>query len=152
MLSFRETRARESLSLSQAIGSRNNMLLRSDGCFPSPALPPRRKGHDMRCARPWAVLGAQLLHCGAALTRVRVYSTIRPKQGEANRSTRGPGVCETFQRVSQRGYTSPFVLQGPNLGTADACNRQCLTALLFRVPVKVPKTKSLKPGPAAARP
>ena len=61
VLSFRETRARESLSLSQAIGSRNNMLLRSDGCFPSPALPPRRKGHDMRCARPWAVLGAQLL-------------------------------------------------------------------------------------------
>ena len=35
VLSFRETRARESLSLSQAIGSRNNMLLRSDGCFPS---------------------------------------------------------------------------------------------------------------------
>jgi hypothetical protein len=35
VLSFRETRTRESLSLSQAIGSRNNMLLRSDGCFPS---------------------------------------------------------------------------------------------------------------------
>ena len=31
------------------------------------------------------------------------------------------GVCETFQRVSQRGYTSPFVLQGPNLGNLVAC-------------------------------
>ena len=57
----RDPRVRVSLSLSQAIGSRNNMLLRSDGCFPSPALPPRRKGHDMRCARPWAVLDAQQL-------------------------------------------------------------------------------------------
>ena len=61
----RDPRARVSLSLSQAIGSRNNMLLRSDGCFPS--------------------------------------------------------VCETFQRVSQRGYISPFVLQGPNLGNLVAC-------------------------------
>ena len=63
VLSFRETRARESLSLSQAIGSRNNMLLRSDGCFPSPALPPRRKGHDMRCARPWA---CNMISCSIA--------------------------------------------------------------------------------------
>ena len=31
------------------------------------------------------------------------------------------GVCETFQRVSQRGYISPFVLQGPNLGNLVAC-------------------------------
>ena len=76
LLSFRETRARAvSHSLSQAIGSRNKMLLRPDGCFPSPALPPRRKGHDTRCARPWA---CKMLSCSIAellaLTRVRVYT------------------------------------------------------------------------------
>ena len=59
----RDPRVRVSLSLSQAIGSRNNMLLRSDGCFPSPALPPRRKGHDMRCARPWA---CKMISCSIA--------------------------------------------------------------------------------------
>ena len=31
----RDPRGERSLSLSQAIGSRNKMLLRSDGCFPS---------------------------------------------------------------------------------------------------------------------
>ena len=105
VLSFRETRARESLFLSQAIGSRNNMLLRSDGCFPSPALPPRRKGHDMRCARPWAVLDAQLLQpmWSCSDEGARLYA---PNRG---RPTGQPEDLESarLSRESRRGDRHP---------------------------------------------
>ena len=106
----RDPRVRVSLSLSQAIGSRNNMLLRSDGCFPSPALPPRRKGHDMRCARPWAVLGAQLLHCGAALTRVRVYT---PQTGGGQPVNPRTWSLRDFPESLAEGIYIPLCASGP---------------------------------------
>ena len=72
----RDPRARGLSLSSQAIGSRNNMLLRSDGCFPSPALPPRRKGagHAVRTALGRAGCSTLLMRSYLlCLTRVRVY-------------------------------------------------------------------------------
>ena len=106
----RDPRARGLSLSSQAIGSRNNMLLRSDGCFPSPALPPRRKGHDMRCARPWAVLGAQLLHCGAALTRVRVYT---PQTGGGQPVNPRTWSLRDFPESLAEGIYIPLCASGP---------------------------------------
>jgi hypothetical protein len=106
----RDPRVRVSLSLSQAIGSRNKMLLRSDGCFPSPALPPRRKGHDMRCARPWAVLDAQLLQCGAALTRVRVYT---PQTGGGQPVNPRTWSLRDFPESLAEGIYIPLCASGP---------------------------------------
>ena len=108
----RDPRARGLSLSSQAIGSRNNMLLRSDGCFPSPALPPRRKGHDMRCARPWAVLDAQLLQCGAALTRVRVYT---PQTGGGQPVDPRTWSLRDFPESLAEGIYIPLCASGPQL-------------------------------------
>ena len=84
--------------------------IRSDGCFPSPALPPRRKGHGMRCARPWDVRDAHLLRCGAALTRVRVYT---PQTGGGQPVDPRTWSLRDFPESLAEGIDIPLCASGP---------------------------------------
>ena len=114
LLSFHETRARKSLSLSLSshrLAKQN--VAPSDGCFPSPALPPRRKGagHAVRTALGRAGCSTLLMRSYLlCLTRVRVYT---PQTGGGQPVDPRTWSLRDFPESLAEGIDIPLCASGP---------------------------------------